>query len=121
MNEKTKKGILLAGYCVPYVFLCMYGDVMLGTGLLYAVSAAAMFGLCYFTFKTEQLKLVLIGNVLSFGFSHLLVLLTGLAEKNYYFKPLTVHSMVNICTVIAVLIQWYMISRMKTGKRDRWK
>ena len=40
MDAKKSRMILLIGYCVPYVFLCLYGDAVWGTGLVYAAAAA---------------------------------------------------------------------------------
>ena len=120
MDAKNSKWILLMGYCIPYVFLCLYGDAVWGTGLVYAVAVAAMVILCLFACKMQQIKFVVIGNVISFAVSELFVLLFALEKLNYYFKPLSVHMLVGLCTLIAILIQAYMISRLTdTHKRAK--
>lgn len=120
MDEKKSKIFLLMGYCIPYVFLCLYGDAVWGTGLIYGVAAAVVVLLCLFACKTQNIKLVVVGNIISFAVSELCVILFALEKLNYYFKPFSVHMLVCICSVIAILIQAYLISRF-TDDRKRHK
>ncbi len=117
MDEKKSKIILLVGYCVPYIFLCLYGDAIWGTGLVYGIAAVAMAALCFFACKTQNIKLVVLGNIISFAVSELCVILFALEKFNYYFKPFSAHMLVGICTVIAILIQAYIISRLTDDRR----
>ena len=96
MNKKTSIIILLVGYCIPYVFLCLYGDAVWGTGLVYGISVAAMAGLCVFACKMQQKKFVILGNVISFAVSELCVLLFAMEKFNYYFKPFSAHMLVAV-------------------------
>ena len=117
--DKKKSGIILfAGYCIPYIFLCLYGDAVWGTGLVYGIAAAAMGLLCIFACKMQQIKFVVIGNIISFAVSELCIMLFALETFNYYFKPFSAHMLVAICTVIAILIQAYLVSRL-TGERKK--
>jgi len=120
MDLKKSRNIILAGYCIPYVFLCLYGDAVWGTGLVYGAAAAVMAGLCVLACKTQQIKLVVVGNIISCAVSELCVLLFALEKFNYYFKPFSAHMLVGICTVIAILIQAYLVSRL-TDDRKRAK
>ena len=85
MDAKKSRTILLIGYCVPYVFLCLYGDAVWGTGLVYAAAAAVVAGLCVFACKMQQIKFVVLGNIISFAVSELCILLFALEKFNYYF------------------------------------
>ena len=111
MDAKKSKWILLVGYCIPYVFLCLYGDAVWGTGLIYGAAVAVLVALCLFSCKMQQIKIVVIGNVLSFAVSELCVLLFAMETFNYYFKPFSAHMLVGLCTLIVILIQAYVISR----------
>lgn len=112
MDKKKSGMILLVGYCIPYIFLCLYGDAVWGTGLVYGAAAAAMGLLCVFACKMQQIKMVVIGNIISFAVSELCIMLFALEKFNYYFKPFSAHMLVGICTVIGILIQAYLISRL---------
>ncbi len=120
MDAKKSKFILLAGYCIPYVFLCLYGDAVWGTGMVYGIAAVAVAILCVAACKTQNIKMVVLGNIISFAVSELCVMLFALETLNYYFKPFNVHMLVGICSVIAILIQAYLISRL-TDDRKRSK
>ena len=120
MDAKKSRLILLVGYCIPYIFLCLYGDAVWGTGLVYGVAALAMGLLCVFACKMHQIKLVVIGNIISFAVSELCIMLFALEKFNYYFKPFSAHMLVIVCSVIAILIQAYLISRL-TDDRKRAK
>ena len=120
MDAKKSRTILLIGYCIPYVFLCLYGDAVWGTGLVYAAVAAVVAGLCAFACKMQQIKFVVLGNIISFAVSELCIFLFALETFNYYFKPFSAHVLVGICSVIGILIQAYLISRL-TDDRKRAK
>lgn len=117
MNEKKSKIVLLVGYCIPYIFLCMYGDAVWGTGLVYGFAAIAMGLLCVLACKTQNIKFVVIGNIISFAVSESCIVLFAMEKLNYYFKPFSVHKMACVCTVIAILIQAYLISRLTDDSR----
>lgn len=118
MNEKNSKILLLVGYCIPYVFLCMYGDAVWGSGLVYGVAAIAMAVLCVLACKTENIKLVVVGNIISYAVSELCVILLAEEKLSYYYKSLNVHMLVGVCTVIAAMLQAYLVSRL-TDDRAR--
>ena len=82
MDVKKSKMLLLIGYCIPYIFLCLYGDAVWGTGLVYAAAVAALVILCLFACKMQQIKFVVIGNVISFAVSELCVLLFAMEKFN---------------------------------------
>lgn len=118
MDEKKSKMIILAGYCIPYIFLCLYGDAVWGSGWVYGIAAVAMGLLCFFACKTQNVKLVVVGNILSFAVSEICVMLFALDELSYYFKPFSVQMLVGVCSVAAILIQAYLISRL-TDDRNK--
>lgn len=112
MDEKKSTTMILAGYCIPYIFLCLYGDAVWGTGWVYGIAAAAMGILCFFACKTQKIKIVVIGNIISFAVSELCTVLFAMEKFNYYFKPFSAQMLICVCTVIAILIQVYLISRL---------
>lgn len=120
MDEKTSKRVILAGYCVPYIFLCLYGDAVWGIGWIYGIAAAAVGLLCYLACKTKNLKAVIAGNVISLAVSEVCVMLFAGETLNHYYESFGVQTMIGICFVIMVLIQAYLISRM-TDDRKRHK
>lgn len=120
MDEKKSRLILLIGYCVPYIFLCLYGDAVWGTGIIYGVAVAALVALCFLACKTGNIKTVVLGNVFSFLTSQICAMLLGLEALNRYFEPFNAQILICICSVIAILIQAYVISRL-TDDRKRQK
>ena len=112
MNEKNSKILLLVGYCIPYVFLCMYGDAAWGSGLVYGVAAAVLAVLCVVACKTGNIKLVVVGNIISYAVSELCVILFAEEKLSYYYESLNVHMLIGVCTVIAAMLQAYLISRL---------
>ena len=118
MDKKKSSLIILAGYCIPYIFLCLYGDAVWRTGWIYGIAAVAMGGLCFLSCKTQNIKMVVVGNLITFAVSQICVMVFALDELSYYFKPFRVPMLVCVCSVIAILIQAYLISRL-TGDRKR--
>ena len=117
MDKKKSRMIILVGYCIPYIFLCLYGDAVWGTGWGYGIAAAAMGLLCFYACKTQNIKFVVIGNIISFAVSEICILLFAMEKFNYYFKPFSAQMLICICSVIAILIQAYMISRLTDDRK----
>jgi len=87
MNKRSKVSIyILMAYCVPYVFLGMYGDYTLSTILLYVLAIAVMAGLGRYCKKTNRILIAVVGNVLSFLTSYLFTLCLATENWSYYFK-----------------------------------
>ena len=52
MSVSIIKACLLIAYCVPFAFLCVYGDATSGTMIYYGVMIAGYALLCWGTLRT---------------------------------------------------------------------
>jgi len=105
VNDKKKKVALLLAYAVPYMFLAAYGDGKYGTMLFYGVMIAALVGLFVMAYKTQNVRLIIPGNIISAIVSAVITKNSELVEMNYYFKPLTAFWLVIAVSVIALVVQ----------------
>lgn len=105
MKNKTVCGLLLLGYCVPYVFFAMYGDAEAHTMLLYGLLIAAMGLLCLGCVKAGSLPVLVIGNILSCFTS--LICVNGVQSEKWvwYFKPFRAASLAVFISLITLIIQ----------------
>lgn len=110
-----KRWILLAGYCIPYVYLAIWNDAVYGSILLYVVMAAAFLLLCRAAIKAHSLPVVLSGNLLSLVVSSLCLAVFGLHGVDVYFKPFTPWSLLLVISVVAtsgqVLYCWRVLKK----------
>ena len=103
MTVKKKDILLLILYCVPWIFLTLYGDWAYGMawqyGLILALMAvgAGVLG--------ENGKALMMGNILSLGCSLLMVKLAGFDQLNHYFKPFTAYGWVAVLTGLSGMMQ----------------
>ena len=113
MKQKPWISILiLIGYCIPFSFLGMYGDVMHGTMHLYIGMILGFALLCWACIKTHTVSVLLIGNVLSWGSSTLCLHLLQTLEWKRYFKPYTTSHLLILISAIAFILQiivWILI------------
>ena len=100
----TMRGVLLSAYCVPYVFLSVYGDAMLDTMLLCGVMIAGFVALGVCGLKTQNVPVIFIGNVLSFVSSCVAAKVAGLDAMAYYFKPFTARSLIAAISVVVLIV-----------------
>ena len=104
--------LLLLAYCVPYAFLSINGDANFGTMIFYGVMVGAFFLLCLASIKTKNIAVIFIGNIFSFVFSYICVMLGGLEAKAWYFKPFTAKSLLMVISIVITIMQlsaviWY--------------
>lgn len=113
MNKWLIRGLLLIGYCIPFAFLSMYGDVTYDTMLLYGLMIAGLSLLCFSVIKSKQFIVVILGNILSFITSFICIqqFYTNInTDKwSWYFKPFTATAMLVIISILALLIQLVFI------------
>lgn len=87
MTKRNKVSILiLLAYCVPYVFLGMYGDKNFHNLWLYGFMIVVMIGLSSYCKKTKRIHIVLVGNTFSFLNSYLLTQYLATENWDSYFK-----------------------------------
>lgn len=97
--------LTLFGYCIPYVFLAMYGDAQNRNMSLYGVMVIAMGILCWVTIKMKKFFIMVIGNALSCLTSCICIYLFQTEIWKWYFKPFeAVHLAITI-SIIAIVIQ----------------
>ena len=114
-----KKAWLLAAYCVPYVFLAVYGDAAYGTMLLYGAMATGFALLCRSALKAGAPAILYIGNGLSFVSSCLAAKLSGLEWMEHYFKPFTSHSLIVAISLVALVAQTIAVLMMRRRAKKR--
>ena len=86
--SKRKMGslLILIAYCIPYVFLGMYGDRTCHTLWLYGLMIIAMAGMGWYCGKTKRIPIALLGNLLSLLTSCLLTQYFTGDDWNHFFK-----------------------------------
>lgn len=105
-NKAVQTVLLLLGYCIPFAFLALYGDVSYDTMWLYVLLIAGMGLLCWGCIKFKNLPALVLGNILSVLVSVLCVRAFIPADLEWYFKPLTSNSTAILISIVAFLIQF---------------
>ncbi len=103
-DKRIKIGLLLA-YAVPYMFLAAYGDGKYGTMILYGVMIVALGGLFKAAYKTQNVRLIIPGNIISSVVSAVITRKSELMEMGHYFKPFTAFQLVITVSGIALIVQ----------------
>lgn len=110
-----KKNALLILYCIPWIFVTLYVDRTCSAAWQYglvlclmAVGAGVM---------ADRGKLLLLGNLLSFSSSLLMVPLFGYDAMNDYFKPFGAYGWVAALTAVSGIMQ--MLVWKKNQPNDR--
>lgn len=109
--------LLLIAYCVPFAFLSVNGDATSGTMLFYGVMITGFALLCWGALKTNNVSVLYIGNIMSFGSSYVVAKLTGLEPMGHYFKPFTSHSLIVAISIIAIVVQTIVVLIYAKKKR----
>ncbi len=107
-NKAGQTVLLLFGYCIPFAFLGIYGDVSYDTMWLYALLAAGMGLLCLTCIKFKNPIALVLGNIISGIVSVLCAHAFISAELEWYFKPLTARKTVILISLGAFLIQFML-------------
>lgn len=112
---KKKDMLMLLTYCVPWIFLTLYGDEAYGIAWQYgAVLAILAVGAGVLR---EHGRVLLFGNLLSFCISLLMVRLFGYDEMNYYFKPFTAYGWVAVLTAVSAVMQMLVWKKQHDSKQ----
>ena len=86
MKRGTVSCLILAAYCVPYVFLGMYGEITFHSLWLYGLMIVAMAAMGWYCGKTKRIPIALLGNIFSLAVSCLLTQCFATEHWNYFFK-----------------------------------
>lgn len=120
MKKTITKILLITGYCIPFVFLAMNEDALMGTPWFYFIMILGFWILCCASVKTKNIAIVFIGNILSFASSCIFAWFFQTEKWEYYFKPFLPNQLIIFETVIALIIQiivtLYLIKKQKRGK-----
>jgi len=117
MKSFDKKDLFILGYCVPYVFLSMNFDASNGSAWFYLVTAAAFFVLTAVAINYKNIKMLVIGNLITTAFTMILVAAFQTEKWGWYFKPFSAYSMAAFLSVMAFLVQFICYIRYTQAKR----
>ena len=101
----------IAACCVPYAFLCLYGDAEFGS-----LWPAAVCFLCAYLLiirSRPALPLLLAGHTLSLLSSCICLSLFSTERWSWYFKPFSALQMILLYTVIAFALHLFIRRRRK--------
>lgn len=112
-----KKILLLLGYCIPFVFLAMNEDALYGSLWFYLFMITGFGTLSFICGKTENLRIVYAGNILSFISSFIFAWNFQTPKWDYYFKPFLPNQLIIFITIIAFIIQVTIAICIKNRKR----
>ena len=117
MNKKLIKFLILLAYFIPYGYLAMKGDATSGTMVYYGLLIAGFGILCGTAIRTNNIIILIIGNILSFASSYLFILRKLPSEEwSWYFKPFTPVGLLVLITIVSSLIQIAFIITVKIRK-----
>ena len=110
---KKKDVLILILYCIPWVFLTLYADKTWGIawqyGLVLAILAVGA------GILADNSRLLILGNLLTFGVSLLMVRLLGFDTMNYYFKPFGAYGWVAVLTTVSGIMQMLVWKKQHDG------
>ena len=113
MKKAWTRIILILGYCVPFVFLGMNEDALTGTLWCYLVMILGFGVLCYYSVRTKNMFIIILGNILSFISSCSFAWVFQTEKWEYYFKPFLPNQLIIFETVIAFVIQIIAAIRLR--------
>lgn len=122
MKKNIIKGILISGYCIPFVFLAMNEDVTSGTLWFYLIMIAGLSTLCFGSIKSKNSWLVVFGNTLSFVSTCVFGLLFRTEKWKYYFKPFLPNQLIIFETILVLFIQMVFViyyERKENGRKKK--
>ena len=115
MKKSFTKGLpILIGYCVPFTFLAMYGDVTHDSMWLYGLLILGMGLLCWYAVRIRSLWGLLGGNLLSLLTSYFCITQFQTADWQWYFKPFraeTLELLISFVITVVQLIIWLLAVR----------
>ncbi|MCM3711464.1 hypothetical protein [Sporosarcina luteola] len=98
--------LLLAVYCIPFVFLSMYNDYKNYSIIVYGLMIIAVWYFASLAKRKSSFFVLLIANILSFLSSYFWVLRVNKVEEwEGYFKPFSSDKFLVFVTVLIVLLQ----------------
>lgn len=104
LNKNTL--LILAVYCIPFVFLSMYDDLKNYSMIVYGLSVIVICYCAYLAKRKSSFIVLLAANTLSFFSSYFWIKsVAEIQEKGYYFSPLTPVQLLVAVTILFFLLQ----------------
>ena len=98
--------IILAVYCIPFVFLSMYDDYKNYSMIVYGLMIIIVWYFAFLAKRKSSFLVLLIANILSFLSSYIWVLrVNKIEEWQGYFKPFSSVQALVFFTILIVLLQ----------------
>jgi len=113
--------LLLIAYCMPFSFMATYGDATFGSMRMYGIMVLAFAALCLIALKTNNIAIIIIGNILSAVSSYVFMFNSGIGPMGEYFKPLTSYETVVLVSVIAFACQMIAVKVYKSRSSAKEK
>ena len=111
---KKKDVLMLLPYCIPWIFLTLYGDYTWGIawqyGLILAILAVGA------GILKDSGRTLVLGNLLTLGVSLVMVQLSGFDELNHYFKPFTAYGWVMVLTAVSAVMQMLVWKKQRENR-----
>lgn len=122
MKDRIINGVIFCGYCIPYSFVAMNGDINSRTVLFYGIMLVCFGVLCVAASKRQIIRYAVAGNVLSASTSYICVCSFATDEWLWYFKPLTPKVLSILISTAAFIIQlviWCIIRKKYTATQRK--
>lgn len=117
IKDKIINGIIFLGYCIPYSFVAMCGDINNRTMLFYGIMLVCLGVLCAAAYKRQIIYCAVTGSVLSAIISFICVCSFATEQWVGYFKPLTPATLsigISTAAFILQLAAWFIIKKKST-------
>lgn len=121
MKNRTIKGIIFLGSCVPYAFGGLWGIANNGSSLFLWLSFICIVVLCYLTIRCHAFGYAIAGSILSAIVSYFCVLHYATKGWTRCFESVSPESMVVNIAVAVLLIHgstWFIIKGSRADKGD---
>jgi mannose/fructose/N-acetylgalactosamine-specific phosphotransferase system component IID len=108
--KKWRIGLaVLAGYCIPFVYLALLEDFKTGTLLGYLLLLVGFTVLAFTGQRWGHLLFVVAGNIVSYFISIYFAGQMDTFDWDGYFKPLTAEQLILLVSLLMLIPQWIAI------------
>ena len=111
---KKKEVPMLILYCIPWIFLALYGDHTWGIAWQYGLTLAIL--AVGAGILKDNGRVLVLGNLLTLGVSLVMVRIFGFGELNHYFKPFTAYGWVMVLTAVSAVMQMLVWRKQRESR-----